>query len=174
MGQDRYGNLYAVKGKSETYPCVVSHLDQVQRIRSKDFKAIETRDIIFGYSPSNHQIEGPGCDDKNGIFIALEALKKYECLKAVFFREEEIGCRGSSHAEMEFFKDCRFVIQCDRRGNSDLITTTDVPKRVYATIAEMRYTWMWRILKILSSSTPLENTIILKIAVRVTNVGPGF
>lgn len=51
LGKDAYGNLYAMKGKSETYPCVVSHLDQVQRIHSKDFKAIETRDIIFGYSP---------------------------------------------------------------------------------------------------------------------------
>lgn len=122
LGKDAYGNLYAMKGKSETYPCVVSHLDQVQRIHSKDFKAIETKDIIFGYSPSNHQFEGPGCDDKNGILICLEALKKYDCLKVAFFREEEIGCRGSSHCEMDFFKDTRFVIQIDRKGNSDLIT----------------------------------------------------
>lgn len=122
LGKDAYGNLYAMKGKSETYPCVVSHLDQVQRIYSKDFKAIETRDIIFGYSPSNHQFEGLGADDKNGIFICLEALKKYDCIKVAFFREEETGCRGSSNSQMDFFTDCRFVIQCDRRGNSDLIT----------------------------------------------------
>jgi len=123
LGKDAYGNLYAWKGESETYPCIVAHLDQVQRTHSKDFRAIETRDIIFGYSPSNHQIEGIGGDDKNGIFIALEALKKYDCLKVVFFKEEEIGCQGSSHAEMSFFDDCRFVIQCDRKGNSDLITS---------------------------------------------------
>lgn len=122
LGKDAYGNLYAMKGKSETYPCVVSHLDQVQRIHSKDFKAIETKDIIFGYSPSNHQFEGLGADDKNGIFICLEALKKYDCIKVAFFREEETGCRGSSNCQMDFFTDCRFVIQCDRRGNSDLIT----------------------------------------------------
>ena len=123
MGKDSYGNLYAWKGESETYPCVICHIDQVQRTHSKDFKAIETRDIIFGYSPSNHQFEGVGADDKNGILIALEALKKYDSLKAVFFKEEETGCRGSSACELSFFEDCRFVIQCDRRGNSDLITS---------------------------------------------------
>ena len=123
MGKDSYGNLYAWKGESETYPCIVAHLDQVQRTHSRDFRAIETRDIIFGFSAKNHQIEGPGCDDKNGVFIALEALKKYDCLKVVFFREEETGCQGSSHAEMSFFENCRFVIQCDRRGNSDFITS---------------------------------------------------
>ena len=123
LGKDTYGNLYAWKGESETFPCIVAHADQVQRTHSKDFRAIETRDIIFGYSAKNHQIEGLGADDKNGIFIALEALKKFDCLKVVFFKEEETGCQGSSHAEMSFFEDCRFVIQCDRRGNSDLITS---------------------------------------------------
>lgn len=123
LGKDNYRNLYAWKGESETFPCIVSHLDQVQRIHSNDFKAVETRDMIFGFSPCNHQFEGLGADDKNGIFIALEALKKYDCLKVAFFREEEIGCNGSSQAEMKFFDDCRFVIQCDRRGNSDLITS---------------------------------------------------
>ena len=123
LGKDAYGNLYAIKGESETYPCVVCHIDQVQRTHSKDFKAIETRDIIFGFSPSNHRFEGLGADDKNGILIALEALKKYDFLKAVFFKEEETGCRGSSACELSFFDDCRFVIQCDRRSNSDLITS---------------------------------------------------
>ncbi len=123
LAMDDYGNLYASKGESETYPCVVAHLDQVQKIHSKDFKAIETKHIIFGYSPSNHSFEGVGADDKNGILICLEALKKYDRMKCVFFREEEIGCRGSLSCDMEFFNDCRFVIQCDRRGNSDLITT---------------------------------------------------
>lgn len=123
LAKDAYGNLYAWKGESETYPCVVGHLDQVQNIHSKDFKAIETRDIIFGYSAMNHQFEGLGADDKNGILICLEALKKYDRIKCVFFKEEETGCRGSSNCEMSFFKDCRFVIQCDRRGNSDLIVS---------------------------------------------------
>ena len=123
LGKDSFGNIYAWKGESKAYPCIVAHLDQVQRIHSKDFKAIETRDIIFGYSPSNNNIEGIGGDDNNGILMALEALKKYDCLKVVFFKEEETGCRGSQNCMMSFFDDCRFVIQCDRKGNSDFITS---------------------------------------------------
>ena len=122
LGRDSYGNLYAWKGESESYPCIVAHLDQVQRNHPRDFRAIETRDIIFGYSAKEHSICGLGADDKNGIIICLEAFKKYDCMKVVFFKEEETGCHGSSRAEMKFFEDCRYVIQCDRRGNSDLIT----------------------------------------------------
>lgn len=120
--QDKAGNLYVTKGVAETYPCIAAHLDQVQHIHSKDFVPVETRDIIFGYSPKNRQFEGLGADDKNGIWVALKCLKKYPKLKCVFFVEEEIGCRGSSQAEMKFFEDARYVIQCDRQGHADLIS----------------------------------------------------
>lgn len=119
---DHVGNLYMTRGISETYPCIVAHLDQVQREHSKDFKAIETEDIIFGYSPKNRKREGLGADDKNGIWIALKCLEKYECIKVAFFVSEEIGCVGSRNADMSFFEDTRFVIEPDRRGFEDLIT----------------------------------------------------
>ena len=123
MSKDKFGNLYVVKGESESYPCLVSHIDQVSHCNhSKDFKAIETREIIFGYSPKNRRFENLGADDKNGVFICLDCLKKHDAIKVVFFREEETGCRGSSEAMMSFFDDIRFVIQPDRKGNSDLIT----------------------------------------------------
>ena len=119
---DHVGNLYMTRGISETYPCIVAHLDQVQREHSKDFKAIETEDIIFGYSPKNRKREGLGADDKNGIWIALKCLEKYECIKVAFFISEEIGCIGSRNADMNFFEDTRFVIEPDRRGFENLIT----------------------------------------------------
>ena len=119
---DHVGNLYKTRGISETYPCIVAHLDQVQREHSKDFKAIETEDIIFGYSPKNRKREGLGADDKNGIWIALKCLEKYECIKVAFFISEEIGCIGSRNADMNFFEDTRFVIEPDRRGFENLIT----------------------------------------------------
>ena len=124
VSKDKFGNLYVVKGESESYPCLVSHIDQVSHCNhSKDFKSVETREIIFGYSPKNRRFENLGADDKNGVFICLECLKKYDAIKVVFFREEETGCRGSSEALMSFFDDVRFVIQPDRKGNSDLITS---------------------------------------------------
>ena len=123
VSKDKFGNLYVVKGEAETYPCLVSHIDQVSHCNhSKDFKAVETREVIFGYSPKHKRFENLGADDKNGVFICLECLKRYDPMKVVFFREEETGCRGSSEAVMSFFDDVRFVIQPDRKGNSDLIT----------------------------------------------------
>lgn len=116
------GNVYIMRGQSDTYPCVVAHLDQVQRNHSADFKAVETEDIIFGYSPSKRCREGLGADDKNGIWVALQCLQEFDVIKVVFFVGEEIGCVGSNRCDMSYFKDCRFIIEPDRRGSSDLIT----------------------------------------------------
>ena len=117
------GNIYITKGIADTYPCLVAHIDQVQSIHSRDFQAIETKDIIFGYSPKNKRLEGLGADDKNGVWICLKCLLKYDVLKCALFVGEEVGCVGSSKADMDFFKDVRFVIQCDRRGSNDLIAS---------------------------------------------------
>ena len=118
---DAAGNLYITKGEAESYPCIVAHLDQVQRLHSKDFTIVETGEIIFGYSSQNKRQEGLGADDKNGIWIALKCLRKYDSLKLAFFVSEEVGCVGSGKAVMDFFNDCRFVIQPDRRGYQDII-----------------------------------------------------
>ena len=118
---DAVGNLYITKGEAESYPCIVAHLDQVQRLHSKDFTIVETGEIIFGYSSQNKRQEGLGADDKNGIWIALKCLEKYDTLKLAFFVGEEVGCVGSGKAVMDFFNDCRFVIQPDRRGYQDII-----------------------------------------------------
>ena len=93
----------------------------MQRLHSKDFTTVETGEIIFGYSSRNKRQEGLGADDKNGIWIALKCLKKYDTLKLAFFVSEEVGCVGSGKAVMDFFNDCRFVIQPDRRGYQDII-----------------------------------------------------
>ena len=119
---DKPGNLYITKGKSETYPCIVAHMDQVQEKHSKDFIAYEAEDIIIGFSPKRREQQGLGADDKCGIWIGLKCLQKFEAMKLAFFVGEEIGCKGSGQAEMEFFSDCRFVIEPDRKGAEDLIT----------------------------------------------------
>lgn len=119
---DKPGNLYIIKGASDTYPCIVAHMDQVQDKHSKDFIAYEAEDIIIGFSPKRREQQGLGADDKCGIWIGLKCLQKFEALKLAFFVGEEIGCKGSGQAEMEFFSDCRFVIEPDRKGAEDLIT----------------------------------------------------
>lgn len=125
---DNAGNLFFKKGESDTYPCLAAHLDQVQKKHSKDFKAVFTDDIVFGYSPSQRERQGLGADDKNGLWIALKALEEFDVLKVAFFVGEEIGCVGSGKADLDFFKDVRFVVQADRRGYGDFITTISCTK----------------------------------------------
>jgi hypothetical protein len=45
----------------------------------------------------------------------------FDNIKVAFFRDEEVGCHGSYEADETFFNDCMYVLQCDRRGNSDFI-----------------------------------------------------
>lgn len=120
--QDRAGNLLITKGESDSYPCICAHMDQVQHLHPKDFTCVENDDVIFGYSPKERKQCGLGADDKNGLFIALECLASYDAIKCAFFVGEEIGCKGSGAVDISFFDDCRYCIQIDRRGNSDMVT----------------------------------------------------
>lgn len=118
---DEIGNIYITKGKSDTYPCIVAHLDQVQSKYPEDFVVLDDGYRISGYSPSSRQSHGIGGDDKCGIWIALKTLSRHDAVKVAFFVGEEIGCQGSAAADMDFFRDVRFIIEPDRRGCSDLI-----------------------------------------------------
>jgi putative aminopeptidase FrvX len=114
------GNLYITKGKSDTFPCVVAHMDTVHDM-CEDLHPIEYHGNITGFNRITMEQTGIGGDDKVGIFIALQCLERFPNIKIAFFRDEEIGCQGSYLADMNFFEDCRYVLQCDRRGNSDFI-----------------------------------------------------
>lgn len=120
---DSFGNLLITKGEAETYPCLAAHMDQVQHNHSKDFRVVEIGGDVIGWSPKSHAQQGLGADDKNGIFICLELLRKFDVMKVAFFVGEEVGCEGSGSVDLAFFKDCRFIIEPDRRGSSDLITS---------------------------------------------------
>lgn len=120
---DKAGNILVTKGEAESYPCICAHMDQVaHHTHPGDFKVYSDGKNIFGFSLEKHQQCGIGGDDKNGLYIALECLAKYDTLKCAFFVGEEIGCIGSSDVNLSFFDDCRFCLQIDRRGNSDLVT----------------------------------------------------
>ena len=121
--QDRKGNLYAVKGRARTYPCVVAHMDEVHRRSGGDYAAhMVDGHFVVGYDRKRKKMAGIGADDKNGIWICLKCLEDFKVMKCAFFVQEEAGCIGSGAADMGFFADCRFVLQCDRKGDSDLVT----------------------------------------------------
>lgn len=121
---DETGNIYATKGKADTYPCLAAHLDEVHEAREKGYEVLVVRDeFIIGFNSGKREFNGIGADDKNGIWVCLKCLEKFDNLKCVFFVGEEQGCIGSRQADMKFFDDCRFVLQCDRKGNSDFISS---------------------------------------------------
>ena len=113
--------IIAEKGKQDLKPYFVSHIDTVHSIiPDKDYKVkkeIHSNDIIYS---SDYGIGG---DDKNGIFICLELLEMFNNIKVVFFSGEEIGCIGSSQIDLDLLNDCLYLIQLDRKGNSDIIDT---------------------------------------------------
>jgi len=118
-------NVYVTKGTltgDESYPCVVAHTDTVHTMRT-NFTVHKSGDTMFAFSEDTHSQVGIGGDDKSGIWIALEMLLRKDTIKGVFFWGEEIGCIGSSDANQDFFDDVGYCLQCDRRGNSDFVTS---------------------------------------------------
>ena len=115
-------NIYVTKGVAEHYPCIVSHTDTVHDIH-KDFQVFNNDDILFAFSNDKMQQVGVGGDDKVGVWICLQMLLELDIVKCAFFHSEEIGCVGSSQADMSWFKDVGYVFQSDRRGNKDFVNS---------------------------------------------------
>ena len=115
-------NIYVTKGDASNYPCIVSHTDTVHKIiPDEDFTILCDDSSAMGYNKHMKSPSGCGGDDKVGIFICLELLRTIDNIKVAFFRDEEVGCDGSYDADMSFFTDVRFILQCDRKGNSDFV-----------------------------------------------------
>lgn len=119
-------NVYVTKGKikeGEFYPCVVAHTDTVhydQKEMIKNRKKIKIIEQSFGdktkltgWDDCTNSPTGIGGDDKVGVYICLNLLLEFDTLKAAFFVEEEIGMKGSKHADPEFFHDVGYAIQFD-------------------------------------------------------------
>jgi len=120
LRSDKHGNIYVTKGVEENYPCVVSHMDTVHDIY-KDFAIFEHDDKWFAFDGELNRQVGIGGDDKVGVFITLEALEHFDNIKVAFFVDEEVGTVGSKKADMSFFNNVGFVLQCDRKGYGDFV-----------------------------------------------------
>lgn len=171
---DKDGNMYITKGESETYPCVVAHLDQVQENHAKDFKCLETEEVIIGFSKKRLQQQGLGADDKVGIWIGLKCLQRFDAIKLAYFVGEETGCIGSDACDMTFFDDCRFVIQCDRRGHEDLVTEiswTQLCSKEF--LDDIRY-WKFGYRECIGLMTDVETLKNRGLAVSCINMSCGY
>ena len=120
---DDIGNMFITKGIAESYPCVAAHLDEIhspcQRETLVDGGIIYTVDRLWNRV-------GCGADDKNGLWIVMNLLRTEQILKVALFVQEErdgelAGCRGAGACDLSFFRDVKFVVECDRKGASDVV-----------------------------------------------------
>jgi len=126
---DPFGNIIATKGSvdsenGEYFVGLACHLDTVHKIQDK-FE-------VFSYTEEGDEGEtiyssptGIGGDDKNGIAIVLWLLGHADIpnAKAFFFQREEKGCEGSEYIDHAYFDEVGYIIEPDRRGSTDLITS---------------------------------------------------
>lgn len=104
-----------------TYPVLlVAHLDTVHTHLPIDI--IHDTDKNTLSSPN-----GIGGDDRCGVYMILEILKKYNC-SVVFCEDEEIGGKGAEKFVEHFLtnrpeelNDFNYILELDRKGNNDAV-----------------------------------------------------
>jgi putative aminopeptidase FrvX len=121
---DDIGNLFITKGVAETYPCVAAHLDEIHTPCERE--VVIEGDKIYTVDRLWNRV-GCGADDKNGLWIIINLLHSEPVLKVALFVQEErmgdiAGCRGARACDLSFFSDVKFVLECDRKGRSDVVS----------------------------------------------------
>lgn len=122
VSMDDAGNIYVIKGKADSFPCYVAHMDTVHAISGDGIALVSLGDNVTGFNPVTMRQTGVGGDDKCGVYCSLRCLDELPACKSVFFSDEETGCHGSGACDLSFFTDCRFIVSADRRGNDDFVT----------------------------------------------------
>ena len=95
---------------------LVAHMDTVHKKLPEFFCYKKQMDIVS--SPN-----GIGGDDRCGIYMILEIIKKYNC-SVVFCEDEEIGAVGAKKfVESEIAQGLKFnyIIEFDRKGSKDAV-----------------------------------------------------
>lgn len=100
-----------------TFPVMlVAHMDTVHKELVKEIIYSSNGNIIS--SP-----QGIGGDDRNGVIMILEVIKRYDC-SVLFCEDEEVGCVGSGKfAETDLAKQLEFnyIIEFDRANSCDAV-----------------------------------------------------
>ena len=103
--------------KAGTFPVLlVAHLDTVHKETPR--KIVEKKGKLS--SP-----QGIGGDDRCGVYMILEIIKKYDC-PVLFLEDEEIGCVGAEKfIKTKVCKKLRgsfnYIIELDRKGKTDAV-----------------------------------------------------
>lgn len=173
---DFIGNMFITKGKADTYPCVAAHMDEIHNPCQRNI--IEAGGVVIAVDGNGRQV-GTGADDKNGVWVAIKLLHEMPVLKAVFFVEEEkkgdhSGCRGAHAANLDFFTDCRYILECDRKGASDwIVQGKDVPL-CEPTFIPQSILDKYRYLPVNGGKTDVVELKMRGLAIPVCNISCGY
>lgn len=115
---DKYNNIVATKGDAALYPAFACHTDEVHNVETR--RLVMNNDLIYAVNQYDEQI-GMGADDKAGIVLCIMLLNKLDNVKCFFFANEEIGGLGATAININYFDDCIFLIELDRKGSNDAI-----------------------------------------------------
>ena len=100
-----------------TFPVLlVAHLDTVHEELPYIIMYDKERDAIF--SPT-----GIGGDDRCGVYMILEIIRKYNC-SVLFCEDEEIGGVGArefANSELSIGLKFNYIIEFDRMGSNDAV-----------------------------------------------------
>uniref|UniRef100_A0A6H1ZE29 Putative peptidase n=1 Tax=viral metagenome TaxID=1070528 RepID=A0A6H1ZE29_9ZZZZ len=114
---DMWGQIYRLIPDTVL---LAAHMDQVSSKIVKNIFMSEDGEYIFGDG-------NLGADDKNGVWILLNLLKKHKNISFIFSVAEEAGCRISevlTHEDnKEIIKKIKYGLVFDRRGSGDIIGT---------------------------------------------------
>ncbi len=97
-------------------PILSAHLDQVQP--KSPSQVVEVSGNLVGFDSQMRQ-RGLGADDKNGVWLILEALRRFPNVSFIFSSGEEAGGQ-IQHLDLDL-SDSPFCLVLDRRGSSDII-----------------------------------------------------
>lgn len=113
-----YTNDY-VYAEGDIPIALVAHSDTVFKTPPKEFFHDQEQRILW--SP-----QGMGADDKAGVLMMIAIIKKYNLKPHIIVTaNEETGCVGAIKLVKKVptcpFKECKYLIQLDRRGHNDCV-----------------------------------------------------
>ena len=124
---DAHNNVYIIKGDAACLPCVAAHIDTVHR--HAPARIVQHGGLLVGFNEAGCRT-GIGGDDKAGVFICLELLKRFDNIAVALFAAEEVGCVGARHADAKFFERVGCVIEFDCPGRG-LVSYTSGGMRMF-------------------------------------------
>lgn len=106
-------------------PILSAHLDQVKTNGKAVHFSLDNQGHIRGYN-ENFEQTSLGADDKNGIWIIMQAVKEY-AINFIISCGEESGCIGikelEQHGALDSIDDAtQYCLVLDRRGNKDILS----------------------------------------------------